>query len=338
MSIISLRNWLCALVLALFGCISVVDTHERALLTTTAGVTKKTFGPGWYFRLPWNHYKTYDVRWKQHEEEIDVTTKDGLHIKSTITVVSRPNPAELYELDLDVGSSYYEQLVRPALYASVRDAGAKFDHLQASKQTGEVEAAIKAALVQRLTGHHLEIDEVALKHFDLPDEVVQAANRTAASEQLLAAKQVDLDLAQKDAELAKQQRKGKLEADGLERQMRADQDLAAAEGQLKIEQAKRKSERERQEADAEVIVMKAEAEAKAVELAAEAERKRIEATSSRLTPSYIRLQAIDALARAMSGPNTKVVVMPTGKNGLPSFFGPFLNPLGTFDTTSEPAP
>ena len=146
------------------------------------------------------------------------------------------------------------------------------------------------------------------------------------------------DLAQKDAEIAKAQLRGKLEADGLEKQLRAEQELAAAEKQLKIEEAKRKSERERNEAGADAIVIKADAEAKAVLLAAKAEKNRIEATSARLTPNYIRLQAIDSLAKAMSGQNTKLVIMPTGKNGLPAFFSPFLNPLGNFDTTTEPAP
>lgn len=43
----------------------------------------------------------------------------------------------------------------------------------------------------------------------------------------------------------------------------------------------------------------------------------------------MRLQALDALAKAMSGSNTKLIVVPIGANGLPSFFQPFLDPYGS---------
>lgn len=321
-----------ALAASAAGCVSVVGTNERGLLYRASGAPEKTsVGPGWYFRAPWNKYVNYDVRWKRYQEEVDVRTKDGLHVKATIAVVVRPKLGDLYTLHQTIGPDFYEQLVKPALYASTRDTGGEFNHLEASTHTRDVETRIKRQLLERLRGQSVEIGEVAMPHFDLPAEVQAAANRTAAATQLIAAKQVDMDLAQKQADLERAQRRGRLEAEGMERQLKAEQELAAAEQQLKIEEARRKSERQRQEAAAEAVVMRAEAEAKATLLAADAEKQRIAATSAKLTPNYIRLQAIQALATAMSGPNTKVIVMPTGKNGLPSFFAPFLNPMSAVD-------
>lgn len=318
-----------SLVASAAGCISVVGNNERGLLYKASGETAKSaVGPGWYWRLPWNKYVMYDTRWKRYEEQIDVRTKDGLHITATVAVVVRPKSDELYNLDATVGPKFYDQLVKPALFASARDSSGEFNHLEAARHTHDVEAKIKTQLLARMRGQSIEIGEVAIQHFDLPKEVQQAADRTAAAAQLIGAKQVDLDLAQKQSDLEKAQRRGRLESEGLERQMKAEQELAAAKRQLEIEEAKRKSERQRQEAEAEAIVLNAQADAKAIQLLAEAEKERIAATSMKITPNYIRLQAIEALAKAMSGDNTKVIVMPTGKNGMPSFFAPFLNPLG----------
>jgi hypothetical protein len=178
---------------------------------------------------------------------------------------------------------------------------------------------------EHLKGQHIEVGEIAVQHFDLPPEVEAAANRTAASSQLIAAKKVDLELAQKDADIVKEQRRGVIEAEGLERKLRAEQDLAQAEQQLKIEEAKRKSDREKEEAEPEALERRAEAEAKAITIKADADRQRIAAESAHLTPSYVRLKAIETLGAALE--TAKLVVVPVGANGLPSFFAPFLNPL-----------
>jgi len=314
------------LILCLPACISVVGGNERGLFyRASAGMTKAPVGPGWYFHLPWNHYVIYDLRWKEHHESIHLHTKDGLHLDVELACVVRPRLDEVYDLDITVGPGFYEQLVRPALFAAARDGGGQFNHLDVATRTHEVEQAIKAAMEEHLKGRHIDVGEIAIQHFDLPPEVEAAANRTAASSQLIAAKKVDLELAQKDADIVKEQRRGVIEAEGLERKLRAEQDLAQAEQQLKIEEAKHKAEREKQEAEAEAVERKAEAEAKAITLRAEADKQRILDESAHLTPAYVRLKAIETLAAALE--NSKLTIVPVGANGLPSFFAPFLNPL-----------
>ena len=220
------------------GCVSTVGGNERALFySASGGMQKATFGPGWYWHLPWNHYVVYDLRWREHREQIHLHTRDGLHLDLEIAVVVRPIPSEIYDLDVTVGPDFYNQIVRPALFAAARDGGGKFEHLDVATKTHEVELAMHDAIVEHLKGQHVEVAQIAVQHFDLPPEVEQAANRTAASNQLIAAKRVDLELATKDAEIQKEQRRGRIESDGLERKLRSEQDLASAEQQLKIEPA-----------------------------------------------------------------------------------------------------
>lgn len=311
---------------AIPACISSVAGNERALFYSASdGMAKQPVGPGWKWHWPWNHFEIYDLRWKEHHESIHMHTKDGLHLDVEIAVVVRPKPDELYDLHTTAGPEFYNQLVRPALFAAARDGGGQFNHLDVATKTHEVETAIRAALLEHMKGQHVEVGEIAIQHFDLPPEVEAAANRTAASAQLIAAKEVERQLAEKDSETEKAQRRGKIEADGLERQLRAEQELAAAEQQLKIEEAKRKSDLQKEQTNAEIVEVKAEAEAKAIKVKAEAEKERIAAESLHLTPNYLRLQAMQTLAGALE--KAHLVVVPVGPNGLPSFFAPWLNPM-----------
>lgn len=69
------------LAFAVAGCISTVGGNERALFYSAgASMQKQPVGAGWYVHLPWNRYVVYDLRWKEHHEQIHLHTKDGLHL------------------------------------------------------------------------------------------------------------------------------------------------------------------------------------------------------------------------------------------------------------------
>jgi regulator of protease activity HflC (stomatin/prohibitin superfamily) len=168
---------------------------------------------------------------------------------------------------------------------------------------------------------------VAIQHFDLPADVEQAANRTASANQLLSARDVELALATRDAKIEQEKKRGLLEAQGLEKRLHAEQELAQTTFQIRIEEEKRKADLARVQAEAETVKIRAEAEAHATKLRAEAERARVQAVSQNLSPSYVRLQALEALAKVLGASNTRTFVLPVGKDGLPAYFGPFLNPF-----------
>lgn len=318
--------------LASAGCATVVEGHERALYYSAShGLDKQAVGSGWYWHLPWNDYITYDLRWTAHKEEIHIHSKDGLHMNIDVAVVVRPDTRDIYALDTEVGPNYYDGVVKAALFAAVRDASGQFDHMQIATDTHAVEKAIFLALTEHLKGKHVELSEVAIQHFDLPPEVELAANRKASERQLVGAKEVELALAERDAKIVTEKRRGTLEAEGLERKLRAEQQLAETTAQIRIEEEKRKTELAKAESEAEAVKIRADAEAHAIRVRAEADRVRIQAASQNLSPNYVRVQALEALSRAVSASGgNRVMVLPVGKDGLPGYFGPFLNPFGNF--------
>jgi len=316
---------------ALSGCATVVEGHERALFySASQGLAREPVGSGWHWHWPWNDYITYDLRWTSHKEEIHIHSKDGLHMDIDLAVVVRPDPREIYALDVDVGPAFYDGVVKAAVFAAARDAAGKFDHMQIATSTHEVEEAIRSALVEHLKGQHVDVSEVAIQHFDLPPDVEQAANRKAGERQLVSAKEVELALAERDAKIDAEKKRAALETAGMARKLQAEQQLADTTAQIQIEQEKRKADIAKAEAEAEAIKIRADAEAHATRVGAEAARVRIQAESQNLSPSYVRLKALEAMGRALGGEGTKLMVLPVGKDGLPSYFAPFLNPFSSF--------
>jgi regulator of protease activity HflC (stomatin/prohibitin superfamily) len=311
------------------GCATVIAGHERALYySASGGMNAEPVGPGWHWHLPWNGYLIYDLRWTSHKEDIHIHSRDGLHMDLDVVVVVRPQSGELFALDTDVGPAFYDELVKPAVYAATRDASSHFTHAEIATNTHSVEHAIQEAMIEHLRDRHIEISEVAIQHFDLTKEVEEAADKKAANDQMLVARETDLKLAQRDAEVAQARKRGQLDAEALEKRLHAEQAMAEAQRQFALEEVKRKSEKERVEAEAEQGRIRAQGEADATRIRAEAEKARIRDVSANLTPSYVKLKSIEALAQTLSAGNTRIMVLPTGKDGLPAYFGPFLNPYG----------
>jgi regulator of protease activity HflC (stomatin/prohibitin superfamily) len=313
------------------GCATVVEGHECALFYSARnGLSREPVPSGWYWHWPWNDFITYDLRWTSHKEEIHIHSKDGLHMNIDVAVVVRPDARDIYALDTEVGPAFYDGVVKAALFAAVRDASGQFDHMQIATDTHQVERAIYVALVEHLKGKHVELSEVAIQHFDLPPDVELAANRKASERQLVSAKEVELALAERDSRIASEKKRGVLETEGLERKLRAEQQLAETHAQIQIEEEKRKAELAKAEAEAEAVRIRSDAEAHAIRVRADADRVRIQAASQNLTPNYVRVQALEALSRAVGADAGKVMVLPVGKDGLPGYFAPFLNPFGNF--------
>jgi regulator of protease activity HflC (stomatin/prohibitin superfamily) len=319
---------LCAVFLS-SGCATVIEGHERGLYYSAGqGLQHDLVGSGWHWHLPWNHFTTYDLRWNAHEEEVHIHSKDNLHLNVTLAAVVRPIPAELYQLETEVGPRFYEELVRPAIFAAARDASARFTHLQIATQTHEYEEAVQGALTEHLKGKHLELEAVAVQHFDLPPDVEAMAAKKAAAEQQLVIRDVDLRLAEREAQLDQNRRKAAVETAGLEKRLRAQQELDQAELETRIAEERRAAQRVQLQAETEAVTQRAKAEAEATRTRADAEKARLAAVNQNLSPNYVRLQALEAMGKAMSGDHAHVYVLPTGKDGLPAFFAPFLNPYG----------
>jgi regulator of protease activity HflC (stomatin/prohibitin superfamily) len=313
------------------GCFTVVQGHERALFfSTKSGLAKQPVTGGLYWHMPWNEYITHDLRWTLRKEKVDITSKDGLHLDIDVAVTVRPDLSDLYSVETELGPKYYENVVRSAMFGGTRAAAARFSNFEMVTRPKEFERTIQNDVLELLAGKRVEVSKVAIEHLDLPPEVVAAANRAASARQMIIAREAERDLAEREGKLALQKTQAILENEGLQRRLKGEQSLEEATLQIRIESEKRKSEAARIQAEADAITVRAEAEAKATTMRAEAEKKRIMAVSQNLSANYVRIQALESLSKTVGAPGTKTMVLPVGKDGLPSYMVPFLNPFGPY--------
>lgn len=328
------------------GCATTVQGHERALFFSTKnGLAKEPVGGGLYWHWPWNEYIRHDLRWTLRKEKVDITSKDGLHLNIDVAVTVRPDVRDLYSVETELGPKYYENVVRAAMFGGTRAAAARFTNFEMVTRPKEFEHAIQSDVLELLTGKRVEVSKVAIEHLDLPADVVAAANRAATAKQMIIAREAERGLAEREGQLALQRTRATAEAEGLQRRLKGEQALEEATIQIRIESEKRKAESARVHAEADAITVRAEAEAKATTMRAEAEKKRIMAISQNLSSNYVRIQALDSLSKTVSGPGTRTMVLPVGKDGLPSYLAPFLNPFGPYfgalagnEPSKEPPP
>ena len=314
---------------------SSVVTSARCSTARRAACTRPRSAPAWYFHLPWNHFVIYDLRWKEHHESDPTSTpRTACTPTPNSAVVVRPNPDEIYDLDVTVGpaSTRSDPSARSSRLA--RDGGGQFHHLDVAMPRTHEALSSRSRPRSRSTSRSAHRGRRVFRgrstSIHLPPEVEAAANRTAApATSSLRRRRSTSVLAQKDADIVKEQRRGTIEAEGLERKLRAEHEPRAAERPAQDRGGARASPiREKQEADAEAA-RAARPRPRPRRSPSSAPRPTSQRIARRVRApdaGFVRLEAIKALADALA--SAKLVVVPVGPNGLPSlFFQPFLNPL-----------
>lgn len=175
-------------------------------------VTDKIYSNGVVWNWPWNGVVDYDMQWQTYNEEISILTEDELHIDMTVSVTLRPVASELPQLELQVGSNYYEKVVKPEFMSLVRNVFAGYRYNLVSPKSPEIEQKILARLKELTSGKHLEFDRVTVKHIEYPSVVTAAVDQKLAVQQAIEQKEYEMKVAEKNAEIQRILAKGQRDA------------------------------------------------------------------------------------------------------------------------------
>ena len=219
----------------------------------TPSLSKKIYEAGYYPLWAWNRMIVYDTTTQDQTSEVHVLTADNLHIAATATVTYHPTREKIYELHMQIGPNYYEELLGPAFVTLIRGEFSKHMHNDLAREASQIEAAVTEKLQERFADRYIVIDQVAINHIDYDGMVTQAISQKIAVKQRFEQKQYEMEIAQRDAEITRTQA-----------QARGDAARIAAEG----------------EAAATIVRGKAQAEAQA-------------AINKTLTSRYLQFKAFD---------------------------------------------
>lgn len=136
----------------------------------------------------------------------------------------------------------------------------------------------------------MEVSDVNIDDINLSPKILQAIEDKIARQQELETMHYDMKIAQRNEEIAKMKAKTESEVE-----------IIRAEKEDQIAKIKVKTE-------AESDIIRATARSKAQKL-----------INNHLTPSYLKLKAIESHYKAFESPNSKIIVIPVGKDGLPAY-------------------
>ena len=202
--------------LLLMGCGSTVAPGKMGLRwqPLTSGLGKEPLKEGFHAHMPWNDVLVMSVQWRNFTERIDVLTRDDLHIEIKASVLVKPLVKELYQLKLEIGSNFYSSVVKPEFLTVARNTLANYLLVEIPENSPEIERKIRQGLIERMQGKHIEIDNVTISDIDFTSGVLRAIETKLAKEQEKIQKDFELEIAVKDAEIARARSKG--EADSLQ--------------------------------------------------------------------------------------------------------------------------
>ncbi len=201
----------------------------------------------------------FDVTYTTSKKALRALSAEGLPLDLSIAVTYRPIISELYLLDTEIGTNYFDEVIGPEFQSAAIGVFATTSYLDLHKRNGMIEDAVEKQLRERLKGKHIEVSRVNIENVAYAPEIRQSeTERVVSQEQALRDKQI--------MENAAMQKKRQLE-------------LAAQTKKLELETA---SEQKKME-------LSAQTEQKKLELSAQAEQSKLTAMS-KLEVDKIQIQ------------------------------------------------
>ncbi len=321
-----------ALLAGCAGRSAVVDPgHMGIVFDPMHGVRHDAVGPG-YYRLSnscWSmkcpRIDDFDITFSTKKEDVNTTSQEGLALQMHLAIIYRPVATELYDLDTQVGTNYYDEVVGPEFRSAARGVLARHSYQELVRNNRAIEDEMEVEVRERIKGKHVEVSSITMERIDYAPEIAQAVRAKLVGEQ----------------EALRQ--KASIENEALKKKLELEH--AAEEAKLRGEEQLRAKEHERAMATADKFVAESEAAARIVRAKATAEEMRLlakgeieknRAEQSTLTPLVVQMHAYDALGK-LGGSGTTVLL--GDFSHVPNFLFPHAGAFANaYPTASAPNP
>lgn len=204
------RNLLLAVVLlASVGCGgAVIEPGHRGLLFDPHGVGlgREVLAPG-YHRVPMSaRVDDFDVTYSSKSETLHAITAEGLPLDLKVAIIYRPVISELYELDTEIGPSYYDEVVGPEFLSAARECIARHSYMDFAKMSEKLDDEVEAEVRRRVKGRHVEIASVVFESFQMPPDLAAAVKDRQVAEQTAMKKKLEAEQAWEQEKLEAEHR------------------------------------------------------------------------------------------------------------------------------------
>jgi regulator of protease activity HflC (stomatin/prohibitin superfamily) len=225
------------------------------------------------------------------EVKPDLPSKEGLTIRSEISILYRIKPEAAPKIVQTIGLNYESEVILPVFRSASADITAKF--LAKDMHSGEraqIENAIRKQMSEILEPRGFMIDNVLLKSIRLPEGLARTIEEKLQAEQDAQRMEFVKEREKRDAERRIIEAEGKKEIARIQ---------AEGEKTAAIIQA---------EARKSMMEIEAEGKANAMKIEAEATRIANDAVNKTLTPSVLKMRQIEAFRALSNSANSKLVI------------------------------
>jgi regulator of protease activity HflC (stomatin/prohibitin superfamily) len=303
---------LCAATATAAACATVEPGHRGLRFDASRGLQHEIIQPGLHWTGLLGRIDDFDVTYSTRNEEVQTTSAEGLQLDLKIAVIYRPVISELYELDTEIGTDYYREVIGPEFRSAARGVFARHSYLELLRKNEQIENEIEADLRRRTVGKRVEIASVTLEGIDYAPEIARAVREKLAAEQ-------DAGRQKTVLENEAMRRKLDLEHQAEQARISAEAALRAKQHETEIAKAQADLDRIRAESDAAKRLIAARAEAEETKLVAHAKADQAKAINQALTPLAVMLRGYEAL-EALGGSGTHIMIGDWSK--VPSLFFP----------------
>lgn len=212
----------------LLGSFGTVAVGERGIHLRFSGATGRVYSEGLYFKIPLiDKVVAIDVKTQKDQTTVSAASKDLQTVSSVVALNFHVNPDSASTIYQQVGMSFKERIIDPAIQESVKAVTAKFTAEELITKRSEVRDQIKLSLVTKLEPHGITVDELNIVDFDFSESFNTAIEAKVTAEQnALAAKN---KLAQSEYEAQQRVATAKGEAEAIRIQAQAIQSQGGAE-------------------------------------------------------------------------------------------------------------
>lgn len=150
------------------------------------------------------------------EIQLDIPSKEGLTIRSEVSILYHIRKKEAPEILRNIGMDYEETVILPVFRSAVADVTSKF--FAKDMHTGnraEIEAAIRDLMMTTLRDKGIEIEAVLLKSIALPRSLAKAIEDKLEAEQQAQRMEFVLQQEQREAERKRIQAEGVRDANAI---------------------------------------------------------------------------------------------------------------------------
>jgi regulator of protease activity HflC (stomatin/prohibitin superfamily) len=230
------------------------------------------------------------------EVKPDLPSKEGLTIRSEISILYRMKPEAAPKIIQNIGLNYESEVILPVFRSASADVTAKFLAKDMhSGERGQIEQAIRKQMTDILEPKGFIIDNVLMKSINLPGGLARTIEEKLQAEQEAQRMEFVKEREKRDAERKIIEAEGKKEIARIQAEGERNAAIIQAEG--------RKS----------IIEIDALGKANAMKIEASAVKMANDTINKTLTPTILKLRQIEAF-RALSNSNNSKLILTDGKS------------------------